>query len=124
MNPILVKNMSAQGLIPPGRIVKPGTSEGQAALAAAANDPLIGVSDGTLGADDGYSLDVNLLGLAQIEYGGDVAAGDPLTSDASGNAVKAAPASGVSARIIGFAWCSGKSGDIGLVQIAPGFVRG
>jgi hypothetical protein len=45
-----------------------------------------------MGGSTGGMVDVVRAGLASVRLGGTVAAGDPLTSDANGKAVKAVPA--------------------------------
>ena len=56
----------------------------------------------------------------EVEAGGAIAAGDPLTSDAQGRAVKAAAAGD---RIIGFACkAATEAGEIIDYQFAPGFL--
>lgn len=114
----LIINYNAGAAVAPHRIVKHGGSDSEAIQAAAATDALIGVSD-QLGADaSGDPLDVIRSDLGEVEYGGNVTRGNPLTSDADGKAV-AATTDG--ARIVGFAEVSGVDGDIGSVHIAPGF---
>ncbi|REM14738.1 DUF2190 domain-containing protein, partial [Mycobacterium tuberculosis] len=72
----------------------------------------------------GDRIDGVRLGIAEVEYGGAVAAGDPLTSDASGRAIVAAPAAGANARLVGFAEVAGVLGDIGSVFISPCVMQG
>lgn len=124
MNPILRKNYGTEAIVPPYRIVKFGAVDLNVVPAAASTDKLIGIS-GRLGASvSGDRCDVTRAGLEEVEYGGNVAAGDYLTSDASGKAVTAAPGAGVNAYVIGQAEVAGVSGDIGKVFIAPGRIQG
>lgn len=123
MNPLLTKNYTAEAAVTAYRIVKHGTADGQVVQGAAATDALLGVA-GKLGASTGERIDIYTQGLVEVEYGGNVTRGDPLTSNASGQAVAAAPAAGVNNRIIGFAEVSGVSGDIGKVDIAKGQIQG
>lgn len=122
-NPGLIKTYTAQGAIGGRRIVKYGSADRTAVLASAATDAIMGVSE-RLDAADGEPVDVIKSGLAEIVYGGVVTRGDPLTSDADGAAVKAAPAAGTNNRIVGWAEVSGVAGDFGLVNIAPQFIQG
>lgn len=112
----LQKTLIAAAAIAKNRIVVfHATAAHTVQQAAAAADKSIGVSD-NLGADAaGDTLDVIVDGIALVTYGGDVAAGDLLTSDAQGRAVVAAAAD----RKIGVAMVAGVSGDIGSVRIAP-----
>ena len=98
------------------RNAKHGTNDGEVVQAAAATDALMGVTEG-IAPDAGERVDIVKSGLADIEYGGAVAKGDPLTSDANGKAIKATVAG---SRLIGFAEVAGVAGDIGLVDIALG----
>ncbi|WP_027190065.1 DUF2190 family protein [Fundidesulfovibrio putealis] len=124
MNRGLVKVYTAEGTIAPCRIVKHGTADGAAALAAAATDAIMGVSDTQITRDAGQRLDAVKSGIAAVELGGTVARGEPITSDANGKGVKAAPAAGANARIVGFAEVSGVSGDIIDVAISLGQIQG
>lgn len=65
-----------------------------------------------------------LAGKGKVILGGTVAAGDPLTSDASGLAVVAAPAAGVNNDIIGFALEAGVSGDLIKFDARAGVIQG
>lgn len=123
-NEILNKNYTAEGAIGAYRIVKFGAADGGVVAAAAATDKLIGVNDRIAFAASGDRGDIVRVGIAEVEYGGTVAAGDLLTSDASGRAVVAAPATGANARIIGIAEVAGVVGDIGSMLIAPGVMQG
>lgn len=118
----LVKTQIAGAAIGAYKIVKPGAAADTVVQAAAATDKSIGVSD--LGAPSGDRVDVIIDGIARVVYGGTVAYGDPLTSDASGNAVAAAPAAGANVRIIGIAMVAGVAGDIGAVRLSPSVMQG
>lgn len=122
-NPGLTKTRTAGGAIAGRRIVKHGASDGAVLQASAATDALIGVSE-RLTVASGERVDIVLSGLVEVDYGGNVTRGGPLTADANGKAIAAAPAAGATMRIIGFADVSGVSGDIGQVLIAPGFIQG
>lgn len=117
MNPLLTKTYTADGDVAQHRIVKTSAA-GKVAQAADPEDALYGVSD-ELGADDGERVDVVVVGIADVEYGGAVAAGDLLTSDANGKAVEAG-AAGETHRVIGTACVAGVAGDIGCVILDRG----
>jgi len=119
--PGLTRALTASGAITGQRIVA-WTSGGKATQAAAAGDPLIGITE--LGASDGETVDVVVEGVPAVEFGGTIAYGDPLTADSQGRAVKAAPASGVTARVLGYAWLDAVAGDVGEVKIAPHQITG
>lgn len=122
-NPTLIKQGVAESAIAPYRITKAGTSDGAYLQAAAATDFLNGVCE-SVGPAAGERLDIVKSGIADVEFGGTVARGEPVTADASGKAVKAAPAAGANVRIIGFAEVSAVAGDIAQMLIAPGVMQG
>lgn len=72
----------------------------------------------------GQTGSIQVTGVARVKLGGTVAANDPITSDASGQGVTAAPAAGVNAYIVGIALESGVSGDLIDVLLAPGRIQG
>jgi hypothetical protein len=113
-SPLLTLNKTASGAIAPYRIVKATAADGVVAQAAAATDKMVGVS-GQAGAADTERIDIEHAGVAPVEYGGNVAYGDPLTSDAQGRAVVAVLAS----RQIGIAQEAGDLGTIGSMLLAP-----
>lgn len=92
--------------------------------ATAGTDKIIGAT-GQMGADAaGDMVDVIVDGPVEVVFGGNVSAFDPVTADAQGRAVVAAPGAGVTHRIAGFALVDGVVGDIGRVQIAPSLIKG
>ena len=122
-NSLLAKSYVAGGAITKRRIVKWGAADGAVVTAAAATDALLGIA-AELDAASGARVDVHVAGIAEVELGGTVTRGDPITSDASGKGVAAAPSAGANNRIVGFAMISGVNGDIISVQIAPGRIQG
>lgn len=137
MNPTLTKNFIAEAAIAPNRIVKQGAADGQVLLGAAATNFIFGVTGelGALAAND--RVDVIVAGIAEIEAGGVINRGDPVTTDATGKAVaatrhthventaaayvqNAATAAASAERIIGFAMVAAVAGDIADVLLAPG----
>lgn len=121
-NPILTKNFVAEGAIQAHRIVKHGVESGGVLLAGAATDAILGVST-ELPAEEGERCDVHLVGLVEIEFGGTVSRGEPVTSDSNGKAVKADPAAGASANVVGVAHVDAVAGDIGVVLLAPSVLK-
>lgn len=119
----LIKQGTAEAAIAAFRIVKFGAADGGYLQAAAAADLLVGVCE-AVGPASGERVDVIKSGIADVEFGGTVTRGQPVTSDANGKAVVAAPAAGSNVRIIGFAEVSAVSGDIAPVLIAPGVMQG
>jgi hypothetical protein len=121
-NPLLTKSFVAGAVVAAYRIVKQ-SDDNTVVVGAAATDKLTGISD-NLGAASGGRCEVHLAGAVEVEFGGAVAVGDPLTSDATGRAVVAAPGAGVNNRLIGFALVAGAVSDIGSCRIAPGVMQG
>lgn len=121
----LTKNYYAGAAIPKRRIVKFGAADNQVLLGAgsAATEFLIGVST-EIDVVTGEPVDIIREGFADVEYGGTVTRGQPLTSDGTGRAIAAAPGAGVNFRIIGFAEVSAVVGDIGPAFITPGIMQG
>lgn len=103
-------------------IVKPGASGGVVA-AAAATDALIGTTD-SLPKVAGEMADVVTSNLGEVLLGAAVVAGAPLTANASGAAITAAPAAGANVRVIGFAEVAGAAGDVITYYRAPGVMQG
>lgn len=118
-----IRSFKAEAAITKYRIVKGGAGAGGLLQAAAVGDKLIGVST-DIDAANGERCDAILAGPADVEYGGAVAVGDLLTSDANGKGVVAAPAAGVNNRTIGIALVAGAAGDIGLIEVTQGSVQG
>ena len=114
--PGIYKNFEAEGEIGPYVIVTHGTADYAVKAATGATVALVGTTD-ELGELSNGRVDVCTGGIPEVALGGTVAAGDPLTSDASGKAVKATAAGN---RILGFALVSGASGDIIPYQYSLG----
>lgn len=111
-NETLLKNYVAGAAIAPRRIVKFDTTDGVVIQASAAADLSIGVCC-EVGPASGERADIVRSGLADVEFGGTVARGAMVTSDANGKAVSAATGN----RVLGIAEVSAVSGDIGAVKI-------
>lgn len=137
MNSLLQKSFKAEAAIAAYRIVKPGTADTQVLQAAAATDFLIGVSN-EVGAAINERQDIVVIGIADLELGGTVTRGDPITADANGKGVaatrhthtentagaytqNATTGAAAAGRIIGFALVSGVASDIIPVLLHPAF---
>lgn len=124
MNLGLIKTLTAGAAIGPRRIVKFAAAAGQVVQAADAAETLLGVTGPRGAKAAGDRIDVYFDEIREIGYGGKIIQGDPLTSDADGKAVKAAPSEGANANIIGVAMISGVDGDIGSVHVSRGRIQG
>jgi hypothetical protein len=122
----LIKNYCAQGEIAAFRIVKfitdANVDDGLVTQAADGSAYLVGVTELSPGA--GERVDVVRSGISLVEFGGTVTRGQPVTADAEGRAVAAAPTAGVNTYIIGYAEVSAVAGDIVSILIAPGVMQG
>lgn len=123
-NPGLIKSFVAEAAVNPYRIVKMGTADGQVVQAAAATDALIGVADMQGQATVNGRVDIVMAGIADVEFGGTVTRGGPITADANGKAVAAAPAAGANNRLIGYALVSAVAGDIGPIVLDLSSMQG
>lgn len=125
----LIKNYTATAAIAPFRIVAFSTeltdrNYAKVKPATGGNDALAGIIGiiGTVKANE--RVDVYKGDIQTLEFGGDILPGDPITSDAEGRGIKAAPAAGTAIRIIGFAEEPGEEGSQGAVHINPQIMRG
>ena len=121
-NPAL-KQYIAETAIGANLIVKFGSTDDYAVLAAASTDKLMGVS-GNVAGGAGERVDIIKSGIADVVAGGTFARGDLLTSDAAGKAIVAAPGAGTNARIIGIAEASAVLNDIVPMLLAPCSMQG
>jgi hypothetical protein len=122
-NLILAKAFNASGAISPYRIVRI-TSADNVEQAAAVSHTLIGVNS-DLTVASGERVEIMTHGIAWVEAGAAIAVGLPVTSDASGRGVAAAPAAGTNNRIIGFALeAAVAAGDQIRVLLSPGQIQG
>ena len=123
-NPLLAVNYVADAAIPINRLVKFGTGDRNVALAVAATDFILGPVNETAIAI-GERVDVVRVGIAWVEAGAAIPRGSPITADAVGRAVVAAPGVGVNNRIIGFAdETATAAGDVIRFMIEPGLMQG
>lgn len=123
MKPTLTKSYIAEAAVTKRRIVKLGTADGKVLQGAAATDAIFGVST-EIDAAINERCDVHLAGMVEVEVGGTIARGDPITADANGKAVKAVPATGVNNRIVGWADVAAVSGDVFDMLLAQGQIQG
>jgi len=118
-----IRNYTAGAAIAKYRIVK-FSADGTVIQGVLATDALIGVVDIPNNAPTGARVDVVRDDITLVELGGTVVAGDLLTSDAVGRAVKAVPAAGANNRIVGIAETAGVLGDITYMQIDLSAMQG
>lgn len=120
----LVRSYPASADVAGKRIVKfsDAANSSQVATAGADTDRLCGISDAQ-GAKAGGMLDVVQGGVTGVKLGGTVSAGDPLTSDDEGKAVKCVAAAGETRAYVGFAQAPGVENDEIPCLFAPGFIH-
>ncbi|MEE8574041.1 MAG: DUF2190 domain-containing protein [Thermodesulfobacteriota bacterium] len=104
-------------------IAKFGADDNTLSQAAASTDELVGVFQHVTAAADATAR-IMFTGITNVKLGGTVARGDNCTSDAAGKGVKAAPATGVNANIVGKFLASGVDGDIVPMLLGPGVMQG
>ena len=120
--PGMTRAYTAGAAVRKNRLVK--FSADYTVIEATANtDLIIGVSD-NVDVSSGDRVDVFKDGVIPVVLGATVTRGQPITSDANGAGVAAAPAAGVNNRIVGFAEISGVAGDIVDVTLSLGTVQG
>jgi len=130
MVPLISKAYNAGGTIGGYKVVAAGSDDDtvvQANITTATS--YLGVSEiapatSSSGWAIGQRLNVVMAGIAKVRAGGTIAIGAPVTANADGDIVAAAPAQGVNARCIGFARQSGSSGQIIEVLLAPFIMQG
>lgn len=118
-----IRAFVAEAAVPAYRIVRPGATDGSVTVAAAATDSLVGVNE-AIDVAIGETADVVVVGVAEVQLGGAVTRGGIVTSNATGQAVAAAPAAGVNNRALGIALLSGVAGDVVPVLLSPMSVQG
>ena len=99
------------------RIVALGAADNQVIYPAAQTGPIIGVTDRPAMKDE--PVDVCVMGIVAVQYGGNVTRGALLTGAADGEAVVTAAAND---RVAGVALKAGVAGDRGLMIITQGIV--
>lgn len=124
MIPTFIRSYEFSAAVEPFRIVAFSDTENskKVAQAAAAADPMIGVSD-KMGGSTGQMGDVIRAGLAQVRLGDTVEAGDRLTADADGKAIVCTAAAGETRNYIGIAEEPGVEDDIIDFFCAPGVLH-
>lgn len=123
--PTLIKSYVAEAAVTAYRIVKPGTSDGNVVLAAAAGDAAMGIADNLGQATVGARVDVQQEGIGEVEAGAAITRGALLMSDASGRAITAAASAGTNVRTVGVALANaGAAGEIIPVAISLGSFQG
>jgi hypothetical protein len=122
---LLVKSRVAAAAIGAYLIAAANGVAGQARVAAANTDKLLGVVNDMGASAAGQTVDVQEVGLADVRAGGAFADGDPLTANANGKAVLAAKVVGSTVSCIGFArGAAAAEDDIVPVLLAPFVIVG
>lgn len=122
-SPTLIKTYVAGAAVRARRFAVFGASDTEMVEATGATGFIVGIFE-KIDAAQGDRLDVVHSGQTEIVLGGPVTRGGPLTSDANGAAIAAAPAAGANARVGAFALASGVAGDIIPVLVQPCLMQG
>lgn len=117
------KSRLAQAAFAPWQLAAFGGADNSVTPAAGANAPIAGVSD-SLGAQPGQLVDVQMTQIADVQAGGAIAAGDLLTSDANGKAVKAVKQVGATVYVFGIAQTEAVAGDVFQALLAFSTIDG
>ena len=120
----LIKSFTGAEAIAARRIAAFADTEGEVAQATGGAAPIAGVIGIHACEGAGRRAEVIQHGYAEVDFGGDVAQGDPLSADAQGRAVAALPAAGSTVWILGYANQDGAAGEYGQVRVAPGLLTG
>ena len=104
-------------------LAKFGADDDTLSQATASTEELVGVFQ-HITTTAGDEIRVMLSGISRVVLGGTVVRGNPITSDANGKGVAAAPGAGVNAYVIGRALASGVAGDIIPVMLVPDRIQG
>jgi hypothetical protein len=118
------KEVSVTGTIGQYTLATPaGTDNNTFEAASGVTAPLLGVFQFAPTADQ-PQVRVMLTGISWLQVSAAVNMGNPITSDANGNGVAAAPAAGVNNYIIGFALATTSGAGMVPVLIHPGRIQG
>lgn len=109
--------------IPANSIVRFTTNAGEVTLATAVTDKLAGVTD-NVAVKAGDQVDVAYDGILPVKAGGNIAAGDPLTTNAASKAVVATFAATQMRHVIGRALAPAVADDLVLFHVAPSVIAG
>lgn len=121
---LLTKSLEATTAITKRRLVKFGAADGAGVPAVDATAFIVGVnSDVDVAIGERASV-FSTGNIADVEYGGTVTRGDPLTADAQGRAVTVGAVAGTNYFVVGYAEVSGVLGDIGSVYVIPHRLQG
>lgn len=121
---LLQKGYTAGADIRAHRLLTWGAADGLVVEATGSTANVIGVQS-ELDCASGDRASAAMVGnIEDVIYGGNVARGDPLTSDGQGRAIKATGAAGTLLHCVGYAEVAGVVGDIGTVVIAPFVMQG
>ena len=119
-NPGFIQTFKVAGELTPFRVATYTGTDFEVAQATDSSTPIAGVTE--WGKNISNRADVVMSRMANIEYGGDVVAGDSLVPDAEGRAVKLdmdSKAEDSEVWVIGVAQESGKLGTVGTTSVAP-----
>lgn len=119
----LTKSYTAEAAIAAYSIVRVGAADFGVLQASAVGDSIIGVTT-EIASLTGEVCDVVHSGIAEVKLAGAVTRGLPVTCNAAGLGVVAAPAAGTNNRIIGYAQVSGVAGDVIPVLLSLGTFQG
>ncbi|WP_020185944.1 DUF2190 family protein [Methylopila sp. 73B] len=119
----LIRSFEASAAVEGYRFAAGANDGAKVRRAASATDRIAGVTERMGAGAAGDMLDVVLAGPTEVLAGGTFAAFDPLTSDATGRAIRAVPVAGQVVRVGGYALADAVAGDIVQVNVAPSIIN-
>jgi Uncharacterized conserved protein (DUF2190) len=122
--PGLTLSYLAAMAIPARRLVKHGAADGSVTLATDGSVAILGAAE-QIPTKINFSVDVIHTECAVVEAGAAVARSSPVTADATGRAISAAPAAGVNMFTAGIALeTASAAGDLIRVLLVPQRIQG
>ena len=121
-----IKSRVAAGAIAPWSIAAFTGNRNEVAQAAGSSTGLAGITDylGIGSTESDRMVDLQLTEVADVQAGGTIAAGDPVTSDANGKAIKALRVPDAEVFCIGIAQGPAVAGDVFGVLVSPFVITG
>jgi hypothetical protein len=119
----LEKEVNTSGTVGQYTLATPGADDNTFVQASGVTALLAGVFQFPPSTDQ-PQVRIRMSGISWVQISTAVTRGQPVTSDANGNGVPAAPAAGANNYIIGYAMASGVAGQLIPVLIAPQRIQG
>jgi hypothetical protein len=119
----LEKEVNTSGTVAQYTLATPGADDNTCVQASGVTALMEGVFQFAPTTDQ-PQVRIRMSGISWVQISAPVTRGQPITSDANGNGVPAAPAAGTNNYIIGYALGSGAAGQLIPVLIVPQRIQG